>query len=927
MRVPGERIRRPRGPRGDRRRRLIIIAAAVIAGLIGLGAWATFYTDLLWFREVGFTDVFWTQLRTKALLGLAFGGAFALLLLLNLWVVTKVTSPQRLFSVGDEALARYRTAMQPYVRWIIVGLALLFGLFAGSGATAQWRNWLLFSNSVDFGQTDPVFAKDLGFYVFRLPFHRFLLTWGLSSLVIITLAVAAAHYVMGGIRPAARGERVAPEVRAHLSVLLGSIVLLKAWGYRLDQFDLLYSPRGTVTGASYTDIHAQLPALRLLVIMALVVGVLFLVNVRIRAWILPVGGIALLALTSIFAGGVYPTVVQRLRVNPVERIREQPFIERNIQATRDAFGIDDENVTVARYPARGSVSPQELRANRETVQNIRLWRPQPVLAAAYQQLQRIRPYYEFTDVDVDRYQVGNRRQQVMIAPREVSQRGLPDDSRTWVNRHLVYTHGFGYVASQVSSVTPEGQPVFLVKDIPPKAPPGLAVEQPRVYFGESEEVRFVVTNTGVKELDFPTEEGFEENVYEGKGGIPAKGFLRRAAFAWRFRDVNLLISGAIKGDSKILFRRRIEDRVRHVAPFLQFDGDPYAAVAGGRIVYIVDGFTTTSMFPYSQRLDLAEHTRGLRGDANYVRNSVKAVVDAYDGTVTLYGWDERDPVLRAWRKAFPGSITPRSEMSKDLLSHVRYPEDMFRLQTDRYTLYHMTDPDDFYSREDAWSIPGDPTQGGTEAPPMDPYYLMMRLPGSERQEFVLVRPFTPSNRPNMIGWMAARNDPEVYGELRAFQLPKESLVFGPQQVFSRMNNFPAFSEERTLFTRAGSNVIFGDLLVIPIGDSFIYVQPVYLVGEGSQLPELKRVLVVAGANVGLGATLGEALEAAVTGRQAAPAEEGAPEPAASVAQLIDEALDRYARAQEALRRGDLAAFQAHLNAMKRALDRADQASG
>lgn len=913
--------------RPNRRRRAAFAAGFAVVALMALGAGATFYTDLLWFQETGFEEVFWGEIRTKALLGVVFGGAFAAVLLANLWIVQKITSPQRLFTVPDEVLARYRATLRPYVKWLVIGGSLLFGLFAGSGATSQWRRWLLFENAADFGQTDLVFGKDLGFYVFRLPFHRFLFTWGLSSLIIVALAVAAAHYFMGGIRVAPRGERVAPEVRAHLSVLLGGVVLLKAWGYRLDQFDLLLSPRGTVTGASYTDVNAQLPALRLLVIMALVVGVLFLVNVRIRAWILPLGGIGLLALTSIFAGGVYPAVVQRLRVNPVERIREAPFIGRNIEATRAAFGIDGSSVKVERYAAKPGLARGAVGRSSDIVQNIRLWSPD-VLAAAYQQLQRILPLYEFLDVDVDRYKIGGRTLQVLLSPREISQRGLPDETRTWVNSHLVYTHGFGLVASRVNEATGEGQPVFLLKDIPPEGPPGgLSVKEPRVYYGEQEEVPFVIAGSAEKEFDFPSGDTFEETIYEGKGGVRLSGFLRRAAFAWRFRDVNLVISGALKRDSRILFRRDIRSRVRRVAPFLQFDGDPYSAIVDGRLVWIVDAYTTTDMYPYSERIDAADSTNGnLRGTINYVRNSVKTVVDAYDGTVTLYRWNEEDPVLKAWSRAFPGILTPRSKMSKDLVAHLRYPEDLFNIQTEQYTLYHVTDADDFYSRKDVWAVPTDPRPGGAQPTKLPAYYLLTRLPGEKEAEFVLIRPLTPNRRQNMIAWMAARSDPGKYGQIRTFLLPKQRVVFGPEQVFSRINSNREFSRERTLLGQGGSQVVFGNLLVIPIEDSFLYVQPLYLIGQGSQLPELKRVVVVSGEEVSMGDTLEDAL-AGVFGETARGEPEQPRTQKASVGELIQQALNRYSRAQTALRRGDLAAYQRELDAMKRALDRAAQASG
>lgn len=909
------------------RRAIIIGVAAVVLAAILLGAGATFYTDLLWFREVGFTSVFWKQIVTKIGLGAVFGGFFAVFLLLNLWVVRKITSPRRLFTVSDAVLERYRTTLQPYVGWAVLGMALLFGLIAGSSATSKWRDWLMFQNSVNFGATDPQFHRDLSFYVFRLPFLRFVFVWLFSSLMVITILVALAHYFMGGIRAAPRGERVAPEVRAHLSVLGALIIGLKAWGYRLDQFDLLFSPRGTVTGASYTDVHAQLPALKLLVVIALVVAVLFLVNVRYRASVIPIAGIGLLILTSIFAGGIYPAAVQRFRVTPQERLRERPYIQRNIDLTRTAYGISSQHVQVRNYPAR-QLTARDIEQNADTIENIRLWNPS-LLVEAYAQLERIKQYYEFLDVDVDRYAYGGRRHQVMLSAREITQDALAG-AGTWVNKHLVYTHGFGVVASEVSGVSGEGAPDLLLEDVPPVARQGSGFpvpRQPRIYYGESEDTPFVVVRTEEQELDYPRENTFVRTRYSGKGGIGVGGFLRRAAFAWRFRDFNLLISGAMKKESTLIFRRKIEDRVRQVAPFLRFASDPYIALVDGRLQWIVDAYTTTDIYPYSERIGLSGATGGrLEGRINYIRNSVKAVVDAYDGTITLYVWDPSDPIIRAWQKAFPKIFKPRTAMSADLLAHVRYPEDLFEVQTDRFALYHITKADDFYSKEDAWEIAHDPTPTDLTHPEIPLYYVLMRLPGETEQQFILIRPFTPNQRKNMTAWLAARSDVKGYGDLISFVFPKERATFGPEQVFARINQDPAFSRERTLLDspERGSRVQFGDLLVVPLQDSLLYVQPVYVVSEQSRLPELKRVLAVTQNEVALGNTLDEAL-AALFGQAPAQPAERPPPTTRNVAALIAQALRHYQASQEALRRGDFATYGREQAAMKRSLDQASTA--
>lgn len=913
----------------------MIAIAEVVVLLSLLGGAATFYTDLLWFRETGFTPVFTTEIWTKALLGVTFGAIFAALLLVNLWVVQKLTSPYRLFTMQDQVLERYRATLRPYVRWGVIGMAALFGLFAGSGATSQWRDWLLFRHAESFGQTDPLFGKDLGFFVFRLPFHRFLFTWGFSTLLVVTIVVIAAHYFMGGIRFAPVGERVTPQVKAHLSVLLGSIVFLKAWGYRLDQFNLLYSPRGVVDGASYTDVNAQLPALRLMLIIALVSGVLFLINIRLRGWILPAAAIGILALTSILVGGVYPAIVQRFRVTPVELLRERLYVDRNIKATRQAFGIDDGHVRVREFPAEDKLDLKAIQRNRTTIENIRLWSPD-VLVRTYIQLQRIRNYYEFLDVDVDRYTFAGTRRQVMLSAREVFQAGLPVRSRTWLNTHLFYTHGFGVVASRVDRVTTEGQPDFIVKDIPGTLIPGLPpIEEPRIYFGESVETPFAIVRTDVGELDFPKEGGsFESTRYGGKGGVPLSNVFRRAAFAWRFRDVNVLISGAINLDSRLIFRRGVRERVAQVAPFLKLDYDPYIAIVDGRLTWIQDAYTTTDMYPYSERVSLERITGGglhLSGRANYLRNSVKATVDAMDGTITLYVFDPGDPIIRAWRRVFPTIFRDADDMSPDLRAHLRYPEDLFRVQAEQYTIYHIQDPTTFYSREDAWRVPNDPTNRQTVTS-FPPYYVLMRLPEETDEDFLLMLPFSPFSpdplkpRQNLTAWLAARSDPgEEYGQLLSFVFPKQKLVFGPEQVQARINQDPAVSQQITLWDRAGSKVIYGNLLVIPIEKSLLYVQPLYLAASMSALPELKRVVVVAGDAVKMGESLGGALDA-VFGRAPPAPVEGLPAPpaGADVAALIGEALQHYEAAQAALRAGDLAGFQRELEAMKRALDRANQ---
>jgi len=923
-------IRIPRNRLSRARRRVIIITAAIVVAIIVvLGLLSTFYTEVLWFDETGYQKVFWRSVATRVELGFAFGVLFAALMLLNLWIVRKITNPARMFSVPDQILERYRATLQPFMKWGVIIAAIVFGLFAGSGATVKWQQYLLFRHPSKFGSVDPIFHKDLGFYVFKLPFERFVFTWAFSSLVIITLIAAAGHYFMGGIRPQQRGERVAPEVRAHLSVLLGLIVLLKAWGYRLDQFNLLYSQRGVVTGASYTDVHAQLPALKLLMIIAIVISVLFFVNARFKNWLLPIGGIGLLILTSIVAGGIWPAAVQRLSVTPNERIKESPYIKRNIDATRTAFDLQDTRVIP--YSGLTDLKASDVQANQATIQNVRLWDP-AVLINQYVSLQRIKQYYEFFGTaDVDRYHFASGERQVMIAAREIYPAGLSQGAQTWLNTHLVYTHGYGVVASRVDRVTGEGQADFIIQNIPPKSTDGgPAITEPRIYYGEQQQTNFVVVDTKQQELDYPSGTSYTAYTYDGTGGIKLSNFFKRLAFAWRFKDVNLLISSAITPDSRMIFRRTITDRVQRVLPFISLDGDPYIAVVDGRLQWIVDGYTTTSMYPYSQRINFNSTSNTLvGGSGNYIRNSVKVTVDAKNGTVTAYAWDPTDPILQSWMKVFPDIFKPKSAMSPALLQHVRYPEGLFSLQTDRYSTYHITDPGDFYAKEDAWSVANDPTASANNLgsqPPVPPYYVLMKLPDSSGLDFALVRPFTPNNRQNMTAYMVAHSDPADYGQLVTYRFPNSDALFGPQQIQGRINQDPLVSQQISLWNQQNSKVTYGNLLVIPMAGSLLYVQPLYLTGQGATFPELKRVVAVSGGDVKMGDTLTQAL-GAIFGTAPPSAIEGTAPNGKSVKDLIADAVAADQRAQDDLRNGDFAAYGRDIAAMRKALDDAAKAAG
>jgi hypothetical protein len=770
-------------------------------------------------------------------------------------------------------------------------------------------------------------------------------------------------------------------VSVHLSVLLAAQVGVRAWGFWLDRYQLSYSQRGQVTGLSYTDVHAQLIGYQLLTVIAAVCVLLFLVNVRFRGWLLPSAGVGILLVASVVLSGLYPAVIQRLRVEPQELEREAPYIERNIELTRFAYGLDE--VEVREFPAETQLSAEQVAANRSILESVRLWDP-ATLQAVYQQLQTFRPYYDFVDVDPDRYLIEGAIRQVMFSVREVNETRIPEPARTWQNQHLVYTHGYGFVSSSVSGSTGQGQPLFVAQNIPLDARPGLEVEQPRIYFGE-DPPSYSIVRTQAAELDYPLEgSGFQTFEYDGADGVTVGSPLRQLAFALRFGDPNVLLSGLLRADSQVLLNRRVQDRVRLVVPYLKLDHDPYAAAVDGRVKWIVDAYTTSDMVPYSERVELGALTvadqrvfefvqeaggeavlrerlrqlPGIRGRANYIRNSVKAVVDAYDGTVELYVVEPEDPIIRAWMETFPDSFTPLSEASPDLLRHFRYPEDLFRVQTALYRTYHMLDSPAFYSKEDAWRIPSDAShianRGGSatdedRARQQRPFYLLLRLPGEEGEEFTLVQTFTPTGerRNNLVAWMVGRADPGTYGGLRAYTVPQGQTVFGPEQVQARIDQDSEVSAQITLWNTAGSEVIRGNLLVIPVEQALLYVQPLFLQADLSSIPELKKVVIVFGDAVVMEDTLAGALGAlfgADTGALGPPGQgptgepgsgpPGSGEPGAGagpmdprLGELIGQALARFAEAEQALREGDLGRYQQRTREAQQLLEQAQRLVG
>ncbi len=783
------------------------------------------------------------------------------------------------------------------------------------------NRFLLFINQKSFEVTDPVFQYDVSSYVFGLPLYRLFVSWGFQ-LVIFTSFIIILFFIATGALQLRQGRlpEVSSGAKAHLSVLLAFVAVLKAFAYRLDAMELLYSPRGKVFGASYTDVVAHLPALNLLILISLFGAVLLLVNIKRRGWLLPATAISLWLAVSIIVGGVVPAAIQRFRVVPDELNKELPYVENHINYTRLAYGLD--SIEEKSFEASPNLSDNDISDNAQTVDNIRLWDP-TVLAETYSQLQEIRAYYALDEVDVDRYRINGELTQVMVSARELDQTNLP--AVGWVNERLQYTHGYGVVFSPANNVASQGQPDFYVKGVPATTTVSeLEVEQPRIYFGESaESVEYVVVNSLQDEVDYPlsTEgQSVAYTNYSGDGGVGIGSFFRRLGFALRYSELNLLISNQLSDDSKLIMERNVVSRVKKAAPFLYTDNDPYLALIDGNLFWIIDMYTVSDKYPYAQPADTRRinENSGLPMNFNYLRNSVKAVVNAYDGTMKFYVVDENDPLILSYKDIFPNLFTPKSSMSSELLDHIRYPEDLFTVQSDMYRDYHMTDPRVFYADEDPWVIPSDSSTTPRVATlrgefteigfkPMLPYYLLMSLPGESDLSYLIFQPFNPENRPNMQSFLVADADPENYGQLIDFRLPKGEFVDGPSQVATRINQDPDISQIFTLLDQQGSSVIKGNLFVVPINQSILYYQPIYLQGEQNPLPEFKFVVVVFQDRIIMEESLSEALASVFGGDFATENVEDTE--GESALELLEKATKAFEKAQQELQNGNLGLYQ------------------
>ncbi|MEA2488054.1 MAG: uncharacterized protein QOF16_1708, partial [Actinomycetota bacterium] len=941
----------------DRRRRRrairILIIAAVVAFILILFSLARFYTDVLWFREVGFTTVLWTSLRSQFGVGLVVGLITALIVWVNLILAGRMTPAYRVPRIEGgrriDPMERYRELMGPYLGWLRAGVAIFIGFIAGVGATASWKTFLLWANRVSFGVKDPQFHKDIGFYVFQLPFYNSVLKWLWFALLAAVLVSLAAHYFHGAIAPERGIRGVAPAVLGHISVLLGLLALVKAVQYWVGRFGLDFSSRGVVDGASYTDVHAHLPALTLLAAISVVSAGLFIANIRFRRLSLPITAVGIWVLMSILAGALFPFLVQNFSVKPQESQRERPYIQRNLDATRAGFDLTD--VRPQTFDAGTNLTSADVQANAPLLSNVRLWDPN-VEQQSLAQLQSLRTYYLFKDVDVDRYQVDGQTRQVLLSAREIAPDDLQPRSKTWANLHLAYTHGYGIVASLANGSTKEGQPSFLVSDVPGTVAPGaetISPTQPRIYYGESfKPSEYSVVDSKQDEIDFPTNVGgVEHTKYTGTGGIPVGSFLRRVMFAIREGDPNLVLSSLIDSGSRIMIYKNVRDRVLRAAPFLSLDNDPYMAVVDGRLDWVLDAYTSTPYYPYSQRFDASslvdpQQSGSLHGRVNYIRNSVKVVVDAYTGSMKFYVVDPTDPLIQAWKKVFPALFTA-GEPSADLQAHFRYPEDLFDIQSEVYTTYHMTDPAAFYQKEDAWSVASNPLSGSQFAvdPTQEPAelpatYLLINLPG-QSQQFLLTRAFTPRGRDNMVSYMTAGSDPGTYGDLNVLEFPRSRVIFSPLQINNLIKQDPQISAELTLLGRGESNVIFGSQIVLPINTSILYVQPLFVTASNVGNPELKRVVVVFGQDTVMGNTFQDAISQLFGtqepsnnhpgGKPSKGGKGGGGTTSSQLQQLLVRAGKLYNQAQNALSNGNFAEYGRLIKELGKVLQRAQALSG
>ncbi|WDV56941.1 UPF0182 family protein [Streptomyces coeruleorubidus] len=941
----------PSGPRirvgrPSRRVRTLLMTLGVLAVLgMVFTMFAGFWTDWLWYRSVNYSSVFTTTLWTKIGLFLVFGLLMALAVGFNIWLAHRLRPPLSAMSMEQQNLDRYRMSIAPYKKWLLLGITALVGLIAGASASGQWRTWLMWINGVPFGQKDPQFKLDVAFYAFDLPWYRFLLGFGFAAAILSVIAAALTHYLYGGLRVTSPGARATAAATGHLSVLIGIFVALKAVAYWLDRYGLAvkssdFRATDNWTGLRYVDANAYLPAKTILFCIAVICALLFFATIWRRTWQLPVIGFGLMVLSAILIGGLYPAIVQKFQVQPNEQAKEAPYVEKNLEATRKAYGIDGTKVTD--YTGTSKTEDKTtLRDDVGSTASIRIMDPN-IVSPTFQQLQQIRNYYAFpNNLDVDRYSKDGKEQDTVIGLREINLAGIP--KKNWINNHFRYTHGYGVVAAEGTSADAQGRPVFTESDLPSKG--DLGTYEQRVYYGEKT-TTYSIVGGPQKEIDYSDDNGEKTTSYKGDSGVNLSNPVNRAAYAVAFGEPQILYSGAIGEGSRILYNRTPKERVEAVAPWLTIDGDAYPAVVDGRIQWIVDAYTTTNGYPYSSRTTLGDTTAdsltaannnravvAQQNQVNYIRNSVKATVDAYTGEVKLYQWDTKDPVLKTWMKAFPDTVQPKGDISKDLMDHMRYPQDLFKVQRELLTRYHVRDATTFLSGSEVWQVPDDPTNRSGNAVP--PYYLSMKMPDQKAQSFSLTTTFTPNGRDNLSAFMAvdAEAGTSDYGKIRILKLPTNTTVNGPQQVQSQFNSQEEIAESIRLLRGGDSEVEYGNLLTVPLDGGLLYVEPVYVRGGGLKYPLLRKVLVTYGGQTAFENTLDEALNKifGTEGQAPEPPDEGdttTPPPTSenpTVQQALEDAQKAFDAGQEALKENDWEAYGRAQKDLEDALRRAEEA--
>jgi hypothetical protein len=882
---------------------VFFISLALI--ILFLRLFVGFITDWLWFLEVRYERIFTITLRAQMEMALLFGIAFFVVLFGNLHAAVCLSSKLNIIERDGVIYIPSLNITNQTLRAIILICSIFFSVFAALSGANQWDTFLQFLNASPFGIKDPLFQRDIGFYVFQLPFLQYLYGWLMTVLIITVISTSFLYVIRRAfliIPP--RKWQASLAARTHISILAASLFLAGTFGLWLSLNEILYVKRGIVFGPGYTDVTTQLWVLKGMIGLSFICGVAVLGFALRLNWRFPAVAVLVFVVFSLIGRGIYPSMVQKFKVIPNEIVLEKPYIEKNIQFTRLAYRLHD--IEDRKFPVEDSLTLEDLKRNDPTIKNIRLWNHAPLLQT-YSQLQEIRTYYKFISVDNDRYSVNGEYRQVMLSPRELSYEALP--SRSWVNEHIIYTHGYGAVVGPVNRVSKEGLPEFFIKDIPPVSATDIKITRPEIYYGETSN-EYVFARTKRPEFNYPVGEKNVYSHYDGEGGVPLS-LMKKLLFSIRFGSLTILLSDDITSDSRIMYYRKVEDRVSRIIPFARLDNNPYLVISPkGHLLWFLDGYTVTDRIPYS------EPTPGL---GNYVRNSIKAIVDAYDGSVQLFVSDEKDPIIQTYAKIFPGVLKKMEEMPAALQRHVRYPPGMLSIQARMYKAYHMQDPQVFYNKEDFWAVPSSHDQGQGGEPEMEPYYTIMRLPEEKKEEFILLLPFTPSKRDNMSAWMAARCDAPNYGRVIVYTFPKDKLVYGPSQIEARIDQDTGISKELSLWNQRGSQVIRGSLLAVPIEKSIIYVESLYLAAEKGQLPELKRVIVAYGSSIVMEENLELALQGIFGGElvheKIQKTTAAVTEHEATDRQLAIEALSHYRKAQECLREGNWGGYGEELRKM------------